>query len=210
MLEEISGMYSSVFGTKAGPDREKHPVVFLPDGSKKACRPSGQMSSMGYLAFAVSLINSVVNAANNINNNDNNNNNNNNDNNNVNIQNSNNNQNNMNMLIAGRQLPVDRLLELQERLARHHKETSSKAKSNVTLLNIRGQDPLTGRFVNRTVLVPPQPQLLQQKERRERKETNKGGMLDIFERVVGGFLPGLSRSRRHSESSKGKEEEVCR
>ena len=58
------------------------------------------MSSMGYLAFAVSLINSVVNAANNINNNDNNNNNNNNDNNNnnnnVNIQNSNNNQNNMN------------------------------------------------------------------------------------------------------------------
>merc|ERR1712156_338978 len=197
MLEEISGMYSSVFGTKAGPDREKHPVVFLPDGSKKACRPSGQMSSMGYLAFAVSLINSVVNAANNINNN-------------VNIQNSNNNQNNMNMLIAGRQLPVERLLELQERLARHHKETSSKAKSNVTLLNIRGQDPLTGRFVNRTVLVPPQPQLLQQKERRERKETNKGGMLDIFERVVGGFLPGLSRSRRHSESSKGKEEEVCR
>ena len=82
------------------------------------------MSSMGYLAFAVSVINSVVNAANNINNNDNNNNNNNNDNNNnnnnVNIQNSNNNQNNMNMLIAGRQLPVERLLELQERLARHH------------------------------------------------------------------------------------------
>ena len=79
---------------------------------------------MGYLAFAVSVINSVVNAANNINNNDNNNNNNNNDNNNnnnnVNIQNSNNNQNNMNMLIAGRQLPVERLLELQERLARHH------------------------------------------------------------------------------------------
>ena len=35
MLEEISGMYSSVFGTKAGPKREKHPVVFLPDGSKK-------------------------------------------------------------------------------------------------------------------------------------------------------------------------------
>ena len=26
----------------------------------------------------------------------------------------------MNMLIAGRQLPVERLLELQERLARHH------------------------------------------------------------------------------------------
>ena len=60
------------------------------------------------------------------------------------------------------------------------------------------------------MLVPPQPQLLQQKERKERKETNKGGLLDIFERVVGGFLPGLSRSRRHSESTKGREEEVCR
>ena len=61
------------------------------------------------------------------------------------------------------------------------------------------------------MLVPPQPQLLQQKERRERKETNKGGLLDIFERVVGGYLPGLSRSRRHTESTKGREEEaVCR
>ena len=58
--------------------------------------------------------------------------------------------------------------------------------------------------------MPPQPQLLQQKERRERKETNKGGLLDIFERVVGGFLPGLSRSRRHSENTKGREEAVCR
>ena len=57
--------------------------------------------------------------------------------------------------------------------------------------------------------MPPQPQLLQQKERRERKETNKGGLLEIFERVVGGFLPGLSRSRRHSENTKGREEEVC-
>ena len=33
----------------------------------------------------------------------------------------------------------------------------------------------------------------------------------MFERVVGGFLSGLSRSRRHSESTKGrKEEAVCR
>ena len=35
MLDDISGLYSSVFGTKAAPNREKHPVVFLPDGSKK-------------------------------------------------------------------------------------------------------------------------------------------------------------------------------
>ena len=103
MLEDVASMYSSVFGTKAGPDREKHPVVFLPDGSKKACKPSGQMSSMGYLSFVVSVINSVINAANNINNNNNKNNDNNNNNNHVNIQNSNNNQNNMNMVnvIAG-------------------------------------------------------------------------------------------------------------
>ena len=45
MLEEISGMYSSVFGTKAGPDREKHPVVFLPDGSKKVRFKTSQINS---------------------------------------------------------------------------------------------------------------------------------------------------------------------
>ena len=54
MLEDISGMYSSIFGSKSGPDRDKHPVVFLPDGSKKGCRESGGMSAMGYLAFVVS------------------------------------------------------------------------------------------------------------------------------------------------------------
>ena len=54
MLEEISGMYSTIFGSKSGPDRDKHPVVFLPDGSKKGCRESGGMSAMGYLAFVVS------------------------------------------------------------------------------------------------------------------------------------------------------------
>ena len=54
VLEEISGMYSNIFGSKAGPHRENHPVVFLPDGSKKGCIESGGMSAMGYLAFVVS------------------------------------------------------------------------------------------------------------------------------------------------------------
>ena len=54
MLEEISGMYSSIFGSQAAPHREKHPVVFLPDGSKKPCKESGGMSAMGYLGFVVS------------------------------------------------------------------------------------------------------------------------------------------------------------
>ena len=54
MLEEISGMYSNIFGSKSGPHRDSHPVVFLPDGSKKGCVESGGMSAMGYLAFVVS------------------------------------------------------------------------------------------------------------------------------------------------------------
>ena len=54
MLEEISGMYSDIFGSQSGPHRDNHPVVFLPDGSKKGCVESGGMSAMGYLAFVVS------------------------------------------------------------------------------------------------------------------------------------------------------------
>ena len=70
MLDQISGMYSNIFGSNSGPTRcllykfirwllknivrEKHPVVFLPDGSSKPCKESGQMSSMGYLAFMLS------------------------------------------------------------------------------------------------------------------------------------------------------------
>ena len=54
MLEEISGMYSNIFGSQSGPHRDNHPVVFLPDGSKKGCVESGGMSAMGYLAFVVS------------------------------------------------------------------------------------------------------------------------------------------------------------
>ena len=42
------------FRQQAGPHRENHPVVFLPDGSKKGCIESGGMSAMGYLAFVVS------------------------------------------------------------------------------------------------------------------------------------------------------------
>ena len=50
--------------------RKKQPVVFLPNSNDgKNCSPSGQMSSFGYLAFVLSLINAVVNAANNVNNN---------------------------------------------------------------------------------------------------------------------------------------------
>ena len=54
LLEEISAMYADIFGSESGPDREHHPVVFLPDGSKKGCKESGGMSAMGYLAFVVS------------------------------------------------------------------------------------------------------------------------------------------------------------
>ena len=62
--------------------RKKKPVVFLPNSpGGKDCEPSNRMSSFGYLAFVLSLINGVVNAANNVNNNQNNNNNNNNNNN---------------------------------------------------------------------------------------------------------------------------------
>ena len=74
----------------------------------------GLMSSFGYLSFVISVINSVINAANNINNNNNNNNNNDNDNNNnninVNVQNSNNNQGNNNMVVAGREIPLEDLV----------------------------------------------------------------------------------------------------
>merc|ERR1712050_337761 len=122
------------------------------------------MSSMGYLAFVVSVINSVVNAANNINSNNNNNNN-------VNIQNSNNNQNNMNMVIAGRKIPIEKVLKLQNRLARHHKESEEK-KANQTILNILDFNPVTKEQFNRTVILPLQPQLNRKPEQEaEIKET---------------------------------------
>lgn len=88
IMEDIVASYSNLFGSKSHPGkyvsltrwrrkqqisvsrRKKQPVVFLPNSnSAKNCKPSGQMSSFGYLAFVLSLINGVVNAANNINNN---------------------------------------------------------------------------------------------------------------------------------------------
>ena len=56
---------------------------------------------------------------------------NNNNNQNVNIQNSNNNQNNENTVMAGRTIPLEDVLKLQERLAKHYRDTESLEK-NVT------------------------------------------------------------------------------
>ena len=56
---------------------------------------------------------------------------NNNNNQNVNIQNSNNNQNNQNTVMAGRTIPLEEVLKLQERLASHYRQTESLEK-NVT------------------------------------------------------------------------------
>ena len=56
-------------------------------------------------------------------------------------------------------------------------------------------------------MVPPQPQLLQQKDELKGK---RGGLVGLFEKVIGDFLPGLSRRKRHSgddgRSSKVKDE----
>ncbi|XP_023321444.1 myb-like protein A [Eurytemora carolleeae] len=152
MLDEISGMYSSLFGSKSSPDRQKHPVVFLPDGSSKPCKPSGQMSTFGYLSFILSVVNSVVNAANNINNNNNNNNNNdnnnNNNNNNVNIQNSNNNQNNNNMLMVGRRLNIENIRRIEETLSRHYHTTQT---GNGTVLSLQWKDFNSGQNTSQSV-----------------------------------------------------------
>ena len=56
---------------------------------------------------------------------------NNNNNQNVNIQNSNNNQNNDNTVMAGRKIPLEEVLKLQERLADHYRQTESLER-NVT------------------------------------------------------------------------------
>ena len=59
---------------------------------------------------------------------------------------------------------------------------------------------------SRTVLVPPQPQLLQQKEKTGLKES-RGGLVGLFERVIGEYLSGLSRRRR---STKKEEMKKCK
>ena len=58
---------------------------------------------------------------------------------------------------------------------------------------------------SRTVLVPPQPQLLQKKEKKDLKE-QRSGLIGLFESVIGDYLPGLSRGKR---STKVKKEEEC-
>ena len=82
-------------------------MIFLPQSKPKDCEDeSPSMSAFGFLSFAMSVVNGVINAANNVNNNNNNNNNNDNNNNNnvgnFNVQNANNNANNENMATAGR------------------------------------------------------------------------------------------------------------
>lgn len=68
IMDDIVAAYSTNFGSKKG--KKKKPVVFLPNSpAGKDCEPSNRMSSFGYLAFVLSLINAVVNAANNVNNN---------------------------------------------------------------------------------------------------------------------------------------------
>ena len=54
---------------------------------------------------------------------------------------------------------------------------------------------------SRTVLVPPQPQLLQGKEKKTLKE-KRGGLIGLFESVIGDFVPGLSRRRRSTKEKK--------
>ena len=94
------------------------PVIFLPkdaeDEGDEDCKDSDgtQMSSFGFMSFAMAVVNMVINNANNVNNNNNNNNNNDNNNNNnlgnINIANSNNDVNNMNMVTAGRRRMLDK------------------------------------------------------------------------------------------------------
>ena len=61
----------------------------------------------------------------------------------------------------------------------------------------------------RTVLVPPQPQLLQQQVKKESKK-QRGGLIGLFESVIADYLPGLSRRRRSSKVKIEKEEEECK
>ena len=83
--------------------------------SSSACKPNNKLSSIGFYAFIVSVINAVINLANNINNNNNNRNNNNNDNNqnnnNINLANLNSGQDVMNSVDVGKR---KRSLQSQE------------------------------------------------------------------------------------------------
>ena len=57
--------------------------------------------------------------------------------------------------------------------------------------------------------MPPQPQLLQQQVKKESKK-QRGGLIGLFESVIGDYLPGLSRRRRSSKVKIEKEEEECK
>ncbi|KAG7167357.1 hypothetical protein Hamer_G012799 [Homarus americanus] len=96
------------------------PIIFVPEETTK-CIKTGQMSSFGFLSFALAVANIVINISNNVNNNNNNNNNNDNNNNNndnnINIANNNNNVNSANEVMVGRRL--QRLLQLQRSLNDH-------------------------------------------------------------------------------------------
>ena len=80
---------------RRSPRRHKHdtaPVILMPnsnsphlDPASAGCVPSHKVSSIGFLAFVVSVVNGVISATNNMNNNNNNNNNNDNNQNNVNV-----------------------------------------------------------------------------------------------------------------------------
>ena len=121
--------------------RNKQPVIFLPNPASKPCVPGPpKMSSFGYLAFVLSIVNAAVNTANNVNTNQNNNNNNNNDNNNnnnnVNVANNNNNVNTDNGVAVGRDLDLERIREV---LARHHEE-AGRAKPNMDKRSSSGRE----------------------------------------------------------------------
>ena len=52
--------------------KNKAPLIFIPEEGGKQCRPSKSLSSIGFLALVTSIINAVIQASNNINNNNNN------------------------------------------------------------------------------------------------------------------------------------------
>ena len=100
------------------------------------------------------------------------------------------------MVIAGRKISIEKVLSLQNRLARHHKESLGKV-SNQTILNILDFDPVTKEQFNRTVILPLQPQLNRKpKLAQNQKEDVSDSFTDIFKHAVGKYLPGFNRRKR--------------
>ena len=50
---------------------QEAPLIFIPEEGGKQCRPAQSVSSIGFLALVVSIVNAVLIASNNINNNNN-------------------------------------------------------------------------------------------------------------------------------------------